>query len=186
MGHIYNLRKTRRYRGRVKILVKTDPAKNSIGIRQKPNPEGKPGFLRVDSVHQGDLNLGYGQYLKGVYHINFVDEVTQWGIVGCVEGISEKYLIPLLEEILIQFPFVVLNFHSDNGGEYINKMVTGILNRLIIKQTKSRSRHSNDNALVEGKNGWVIRKWMGHGHIPRKFAERINQFYKNYFREMTI
>lgn len=181
IGHIYNLRKTRQYCSGVRILVKTDPVKNSIGTRRKPNPEGKPGYLRVDSVHQGDLNLGYGQYLKGVYHINLVDEVTQWEIVGCVEGISEKYLIPLLEEILIQFPFRILNFHSDNGSEYINRQVASILNRLIIKQTKSRSRHSNDNGLVEGKNGWIIRKWMGHGHIPKKFADRINAFYKNYF-----
>lgn len=181
IGHIYNLRKKRQYRSRVKIFIDTDPVKIPIGIRRKPNPEGKPGYLRVDSVHQGDLHLGYGQYLKGVYHINLVDEVTQWEVVVCVEGISEKYLIPLLEEALAQFPFKILNFHSDNGGEYINYQVADMLNRLIIKQTKSRSRHSNDNGLVEGKNGWVIRKWMGHTHIPKKFAERINEFYRKYF-----
>jgi len=181
VSHIYNLRATRQYCSRVKIFTKTDPVKIPIGIRKKPNPQGKPGYLRVDSVHQGDLHLGYGQYLKGVYHINLVDEVTQWEIVACVEGISERYLIPLLEEALTQFPFRIINFHSDNGSEYINYKVADILNRLIINQTKSRSRHSNDNGLVEGKNGWVIRKWMGHSHIPRKFADRINNFYKIYF-----
>lgn len=181
VSHIYNLRQKRQYRSTAKFFAKTDPKSSSIGIRRKPNPDGKPGYLRVDSVHQGDLHLGYGQYLKGVYHINLVDEVTQWEVVSCVEGISERYLAPLLEEALAQFPFQIVNFHSDNGGEYINQVVADILNRLVIKQTKSRSRHSNDNGLVEGKNASVIRKWMGHSHIPKQFAQRIDEFYRKYF-----
>lgn len=181
ISHIYNLRQTRQYRSKAKIFKPTPTIKSSIGVRRKPNPEGKPGYLRVDSVHQGDLNLGYGQYLKGVYHINLVDEVTQWEIVGCVEGISEKFLAPLLEECLKQFSFKLLNFHSDNGSEYINQNVTDILNRLIIKQTKSRPRHSNDNGLAENKNGWVVRKWMGYSHIAKEHAGRIDEFYRKYF-----
>jgi hypothetical protein len=49
----------------------------SIGERRRPNPQGQPGYLRVDTVHQGDLDG-----VKGVYHINAVDEVTQWQVVG--------------------------------------------------------------------------------------------------------
>ena len=109
---------------------------------RKPRPDGKPGYLRVDSVHQGDLDKE-----KGVYHINLVDEVTQWEIVGCVEGISEEFLRPLLEELLELFPFMIINFHSDNGSEYINHTVAFLLNKLNVEQTKSRSRRTNDNAL---------------------------------------
>jgi transposase InsO family protein len=107
-------------------------------------------------VHQGDFNKE-----KGVYHINIVDEVTQFEWVGCVETISELHLKVLLQKLLEQIPFKVLNFHSDNGSEYINKVVSEILSYLFIGQTKSRSRHSNDNALAEGKNGSRIRKHMG-------------------------
>jgi hypothetical protein len=39
----------------------------------KPQPQGKPGYLRADTIHQGGQE---GQ--KGVYHINTVDELTQW------------------------------------------------------------------------------------------------------------
>jgi hypothetical protein len=176
VSHIYNLQKTNVYQSRSLSYTKTRPTKNNIGERRKPQPQGKPGFLRVDSVHQGDLDK-----IKGVYHINLVDEVTQWEIVGCVEGISEYFLEPLLLELLRMFPFVVLNFHSDNGGEYINKIVAKLLNELKIKQTKSRSRKTNDNALVEGKNGAVIRKHMGYAHIPKKYAEVINEYYRRYF-----
>ncbi len=175
LGHIYNLRSTDKYKGKALKFTKTPTTKAPIGIRQKPQPYGKPGFLRVDSVHQGDLDKQ-----KGVYHINLVDEVTQWEIIVCVEGISEYFLIPALERALTQFPFLILNFHSDNGSEYINYQVAELLERLLVKQTKSRSRHSNDNALAETKNK-IIRKWMGYSHIPKKFATGINHWYETWF-----
>lgn len=175
VSHIYNLKKTNIYTSKVLHYTKTQPTKVAIGERKKPAPYGKPGYLRVDSVHQGDLDKE-----KGVYHINFVDEVTQMQYVGCVEKISEYYLQPLLEEILRLYPFVIINFHSDNGSEYINKTVSFLLNKLHIHQTKSRSRKTNDNALVEGKNGATIRKYMGYTHIPKKYAESINTFYREY------
>jgi hypothetical protein len=175
LGHIYNLRGTQRYQGKALTFTKTPTTQTPIGTRQKPQPYGKPGYLRVDSVHQGDLDKQ-----KGVYHINLVDEVTQWEIVVCVEGISEYFLLPALEKALAAFPFKIINFHSDNGSEYINYQVAELLERLLVKQTKGRSRHCNDNALVESKNK-IIRKWMGYSHIPKKFASGINNWYETWF-----
>jgi len=174
--HIYNLRKTRQYVSHSLTVKKTNPIKVPIGKRAKPKNNGMPGFLRVDTVHQGDMEKE-----KGVYHINLVDEVTQWEIVGCVERISEEYLLPLLEDLLSQFPFVIVNFHSDNGSEYINKVVAELLNKLLISQTKSRPRHSNDNGLVEGKNNFVIRKHIGYRFIDKGYAGAFNIFYKKDF-----
>jgi hypothetical protein len=130
----------------------------------------------VDTVHQGDRD---GE--KGVYHINAVDEVTQWQIVGATPHISEAWLKPLLESMLAQFPFRILGFHSDNGSEFVNHTVAELLNKLLIEQTKSRPRHSNDNGLVESKNGAVIRKHMGFDHISASHADNINTFYQEYF-----
>jgi len=132
----------------------------SIGERRKPDPQGRPGFLRVDTVHQGDWDGA-----KGVYHINAVDTVTQWQVVGCASKLSEAYLLPVLQAILHQFPFQIVGFHADNGSEYINHTVAGLLEKLRIEFTKSRANRSQDNALVEGKNGAVIRKHIGYGHI---------------------
>lgn len=172
--HIYNLRKKRQYVTNILFIAKTQAAGRNIGDRRKPQPEGKPGYLRVDSVHQGDRDLE-----KGVYYINMVDEVTQWEIIGCVEGISEQFLEPLLLELLDRFPFIILNFHSDNGSEYINYVVVKLLKKLLIDQTKSRSRRTNDNALVESKNGAVIRKHMGRNYIQEKEARGINAFLRD-------
>ncbi len=180
-SHIYNLRETRQYKSHSLTVKKTSSGNIPIGERRKPEPFGKPGFLRVDSVHQGDL-----EKKKGVYHINIVDEVTQWEIVGCVERISEKFLKPMLIDMLEQIPFRVINFHSDNGSEYINEVVATLLNKLLIKQTKSRARKTNDNALVEGKNGSVIRKHIGYCYIPKELAPSINEFYRKHFNLYLI
>ena len=156
--------------------TKTNPVNNLIGTRRKPNNDGKPGYLRIDSVHQGDRDKE-----KGVYYVNVVDEVTQWEYVGCVEGISEYFLLPVLLDLIESFPFKIVNFHSDNGSEYINYQVAGLLEKLAIDQTKSRSRRSNDNALVESKNASIVRKHFGFNHIPKRHADIIDTFLKEYF-----
>jgi hypothetical protein len=143
-GHLYNLRRTPRYG--LRSYEKTRPTAVSIGERRKPAPNDQPGFLRIDTVHQGDGPEG-----KGIYHINAVDEVTQWEVVLATPRISEAWLMPLLTSILQQFPFVILNFHSDNGSEFINKTVAQLLEKLLIEQTKSRPRNSGDNGLVESE-----------------------------------
>jgi transposase InsO family protein len=175
-AHIYNLRKSQAYRKRRIAYQKTRPVQVAIGERRRPNPEGKPGYLRIDTVHQGDLDG-----IKGVYHINAVDEVTQWQVVGATAQISEAWLIPVLEAMLGQFPFHILGFHSDNGSEFINHTVAKLLNKLLVEQTKSRPRHSNDNGLAETKNGAVIRKHMGYGHIAAEHAHAIAGFYQEHF-----
>jgi transposase InsO family protein len=175
-AHIYNLRKSRTYRQRRVRYEKTRPTQVSIGERRVPKPDGQPGYIRVDTVHQGDQ-----EGAKGVYHINAVDEVTQWQVVGATTQISEAFLLPVLESMLEQFPFRMRGFHSDNGSEFINHTVARLLEKLRIEQTKSRPRRSNDNGLAEAKNGAVIRKHMGYGHIGSAHAEAINVFYEKHF-----
>jgi len=171
-GHLYNLRQPPAYKGLRGQFTKTRATAVQIGQRRKPRPEGQPGFLRVDSVHQGDLDG-----IKGLYHINLVDEVTQLQFVGSVERISEYFLLPVLEALITAFPVIVRGFHADNGSEYINRRVAEMLAKLHIQQfTKSRARRTNDNALVESKNGSVVRKHLGYAHIPANCAEAVNHF----------
>lgn len=175
VSHLYNLKKTNIYEHKSLFYTKTNPVQRNIGERRKPRPEGIPGYVRVDSVHQGDREKE-----KGVYHINLVDEVTQAEYAGCVGVISEYHLLPLLQELLETFPFKILGFHSDNGSEYINYQVADMLKKMLVDQTKSRSRRTNDNALVEGKNGAIVRKYLGYSHIPKGNAKKINTFYREY------
>lgn len=175
VSHIYNLRSSTTYKHKRLLLDHTKPTSIKIGERKKPFPNNQPGFLRIDTVHQGDKDG-----VKGVYHINAVDEVTQFEVISSVEKISENWLIPVLENIIETFPFIIINCHADNGSEYINHVVAELLNKLHIELTKGRPRHSNDNALAESKNGTIIRKHLGYMHIPQRWAPKINQFDKDY------
>ncbi len=172
VAHIYNLRRSTAYKRTAKKYDKTKPAQVNIGLRQKPQPNGQPGFIRVDTVHQGDSALE-----KGVYHINTADEISQFEFIGSVEKITEQFMLPLLRKIIAAYPFKILGFHADNGSEYINKFIAQMLNKLLIQLTKCRPRHCNDNALIESKNGSIIRKWLGYGFIPQHFADDLNRFF---------
>lgn len=170
-GHLYNLRctdlsaparHTRQY--------PTGPGRHRRAAQAAP--ERAPGLLRVDLVHQGDLDD-----IKSLYHLNLVDEMTQFQFVGSVERISEHFLLPVLEALIERFPFTALGLHADNGSEYINQQVVRLLDKLHIAEfTKSRAGRSNDNALIESKNGAVVRKHLGHAHIPGQHAVRVNAF----------
>jgi len=173
VAHIYNLRRSKGYKS--KHYTHTRPVIARIGEREKPRPQGQPGYIRIDTVHQGDQD---GR--KGVYHINAVDEVTQWEVVASLERITENHLAGILEDLLSQFPFQIRGFHSDNGGEFVNQTVAKLLNKLWIRFTRSRPRHSNDNGLVESKNGSVIRKNLGYIHIPQACADLLNRYHRNY------
>lgn len=175
VSHLYNLRRSEAYRRR---RVRVEPTRSRsvlIAERRKPDPLGRPGYLRVDTVHQGHQD---GK--AGPYHINSVDTVTQWEVLGCCQTISENHLIPVLEEMLKQYPFRIRGFHCDNGSEFINKRVAGMLNKLLAEFTKSRPCRSTDNALVEGKNGAVVRKHMGYGLIGSQWANQIHDFYAEF------
>lgn len=167
-AHITNVRHSPGYKNF--WINHTKARQVPIGETHPPENFGRPGSIRIDSVSQ-----------KDVYHINSVDEITQWEVVFCVPQLSESCMLPALQEIFSQYPFVLFNFHSDRGHETINYLVAALLQRLLIKQTKSRSYHSGDNALAETKNGSVIRKNMGWEHINQSLCDDINSYYKNYF-----
>lgn len=168
VSHINNLRKLPVYRN--SWVNHTKARKIAIGITQPPEAHGRPGSIRVDTVHQRDI-----------YHINSVDEITQWEVVVSVPEITERFLRPALIALLNQYPFVIFNFHSDRGSEYLNYVTTRLLHKLLIEQSKSRSRHPNDNALVETKNGAVVRKNMGWQHINQGLVDEINNYYQGFF-----
>lgn len=180
VAHLYNLRASDRYRAQRVVTSRTRPAKAvTIGTRKAPAPEGRPGFIRIDSVHQGD-----GDGAKGLYHINAVDCVTQWQVVASVATIAERHLLPVLAQMLAQFPFRILGFHADNGSEYVNHRVARLLEKLRIEFTRSRPRHSNDNGLAETKNGAVLRKIFGYAHIPQRHAAAFNTFCREYLNPL--
>ena len=182
VSHLYNLRKSPRYaRERVQRSKTTTSGRSSqIGQRRPPEPQGQAGFIRIDSVHQGDHDG-----IKGVYHINAVDIVTQWQVVVCVEYIGHSFMSHAVALLIEQFPFTLKGIHADNGVEYINWRMLELMEDARIQLTKSRPRCSTDNALVEGKNGAVVRKMFGFAHIARSRAGLLNEFNHEHFNPLN-
>src|SRR5207247_11165800 len=88
VANLYNLRGSAAYRKVAANWQLTRPSAVGIGERRKPDPRGRPGFLRIDTVHQGDW-----EGAKGVYHINAVDTVTEGQGVGCVGRVRQDFLV---------------------------------------------------------------------------------------------
>ena len=65
-----------------------------------------------------------------------------------MQTIGEAFLLPVIEQMLKQFPLEILGFHADNGSEYVNRRVAEMLNALHIEFTRSRPRRSNDKDYV--------------------------------------
>jgi transposase InsO family protein len=175
VAHLYNLRASAGYQRQRGHHEPTRSRSVAIGERRRPKPDGQPGYLRVDSVHQGDWDG-----IKGLYVINLVDAVTQFEVVVAVQRISEQFLIPALQQALDAFPFQIRGFHSDNGSEYINHRLAALLEKLHVEFTKSRARRTNDNALVESKNASIVRKHLGYSHIPSHRADIVNAFLRDH------
>ena len=139
--------------------------------------ENEPGFCEVDLVaHDG--GSPYGEFIQS---LNLTDVASSWTEPLAVQNKAQCHVFAGLQQIRQQLPFALLGIDSDNGSEFINHTVAELLNKLLAEQTKSRPRHSNDNGLAESKNGAVVRKHMGYGHIRAAHAEAINEFYREHF-----
>ena len=101
-----------------------------------------------------------------------------------MEKFSERYLIPALEQLREDLPFVILGFHSDNGSEYINKRVAGLLEKLRIEFTECRSRQTNDNALAESRNGHEILDAIAYETSDNEAADKLPEARRQLFKSI--
>ena len=154
-GHPCNLRKSQSYQRQRTARTRTRPSAVAIGERRKPQTASR-------------ASRGWRASTRSTWWTSdrLRSAVTQYEFVGAVQAISERFLVPVPEGLLGLFPFAVKGFHADNGSEYVNHRVAALLEKLRIEFTRSRPRRSNDNALVESKNGSVVRRHLGHAHIP--------------------
>ncbi len=169
-GHLYNLRKTRAYRHRRVHFEATHSISIPIGERRCPKPEGKQGYLRVDTFHQGDRD---GE--KGLYHINAVDEVTQWQIIGATSFISEVWLMPLRSSDLAHLDIDILPHftgkHANPPGPHIHRFflfsivrrkrkdsvpVSMMCARSVIRSNSALHNRGFGNTVVHSENGKLV------------------------------
>jgi 5S rRNA maturation endonuclease (ribonuclease M5) len=150
--------KPARDRIRIKGISTTKPSpllRNSITIRtcadEAPNA---PGVIEADTVaHCGPTLIG-----EFARTLTMTDLVTGWTENCSIRNNAAKWIVAGVEELQERFPFAMVIFDSDCGGEFINHEVANWLQTKDIEQTRSRPYQKNDQAHVESKNNHVVRK----------------------------
>jgi hypothetical protein len=121
----------------------------------------KPGFWQIDTVHHcGQLTSG--QYL---HTLTATDIASGWIELRPLLNNAHKWTFEALADIRTAAPFPILEFHSDNGSEFINHATEAWCKRESIPFTRSRRQKKNDNCFVEQKNGAVVRSYIGYDRL---------------------
>lgn len=150
--------KPARDRLRIKGISTTKPSpllRNSITIRTcADEAPDAPGVIEADTVaHCGPTLIG-----EFARTLTMTDVVTGWTENCSIRNNASKWTLEGIEELQERFPFPMVIFDSDCGGEFINHDVAGWLQARDIGQTRSRPYQKNDQAHVESKNNHVVRK----------------------------
>jgi len=150
--------KPARDRMRTKGISTTKPSpllRNSITIRTcTDETPHTPGVIEADTVaHCGPTLIG-----EFARTLTMTDLVTGWTENCSIRSNAAKWIVEGIEELQERFPFAMVVFDSDCGGEFINHEVANWLQNKDIKQTRSRPYQKNDQAHVESKNNHVVRK----------------------------
>jgi len=144
--------------------------KNRIPIRTFYTHEerNKPGFWQIDTVHHcGQVTSG--QYL---HTLTATDIASGWIELRSLLNNAQKWTSEALSNIKTSVPLPVLEFHSDNGSEFINNYIEDWCINKGIPFTRSRDHKKNDNCFVEQKNGAVVREYVGYDRLEG-FEEQV-------------
>jgi len=137
--------------------------KSRIPIRTFYTSEerSKPGFWQIDTVHHcGQVTSG--QYL---HTLTATDVASGWILLCPLLNNAQKWTFEALAHIKNTVPLPILEFHSDNGSEFINNTTELWCKRSGIPFTRSRDHKKNDNCFVEQKNGAVVREYVGYDRL---------------------
>jgi hypothetical protein len=118
-----------------------------------------PGYFQIDTVHHccdsdtGEFNLT----------LTSTDVATGWTILNALRNKAHKWTLENLKNNYETNPFAILEYHSDNGGEFINIDTVDwwkLTEKLDL--SRSRSHHKNDNCFAEQKNNAFVRNYVGY------------------------
>jgi len=140
-----------------------DSLKSRIPIRTFYTSEERknPGFWQIDTVHHCS-QVTSGQYL---HTLTATDVASGWIELRSLLNNAHKWAFQALSNIKNTVPIPVLEFHSDNGSEFINNATELWCKDNNISFTRSRDHKKNDNCFVEQKNGSVVREYVGYDRL---------------------
>jgi hypothetical protein len=137
-----------------------------------------PGFIQIDTVHH------CGQTTSGQYILTLTatDVASGWICLYSLLNKAHRWTFAALKDISITLPFPLREFHSDNGSEFINQVITDWHRNPLcpVPFTRSRDHQKNDNCFVEQKNGAVVREYIGYDRLEGEtFHARLAEVYRS-------
>jgi hypothetical protein len=121
----------------------------------------RPGFVQVDTVAHGGWS-GAGEFLLT---LSLVDVATGWVACAGLRDKRDDTVYRALQHLRAELPFPLRGLDSDNGGEFINKLLVRYCADEGITFTRGRPYVKNDNCHVEQKNWAVVRRLVGYSRL---------------------
>ena len=121
--------------------------RHAVTTRGGPPDTRKPGSVEADTVAHCDDSTE-GDYVNS---LTFTELYSGWTENRAVWNKSAAAVLAQLKELEKTVPYVMKDFHTDNGGEFLNwawhKHLTG--RDVKLPWTRSRAYRKNDNAHCE-------------------------------------
>jgi len=152
--------------------------RHAVPTRHGPPDTSRLGSVEADTVAHCDDSTE-GDYVNS---LTFTELCSGWTENRAVWNKSAEAVLAQLKQLEATVPYKMKEFHTDNGGEFLNwalhRYLTG--RALKLPWTRSRAYRKNDNAHCEQKNWTHVRQLFGHdrfGHA--ELVPLMNDLYAN-------
>jgi hypothetical protein len=158
--------------------------RHEVPTRGGPPDTTRPGSVEADTVAHCDDSTE-GDYVNS---LTFTELYSGWTENRAVWNKSAESVLVELKELEQVVPYAMKDFHTDNGGEFLNwalhRHLTGRAARL--PWTRSRAYRKNDNAHCEQKNWTHVRQLFGHDRFGHpELVPLMNDLYAREWSQFT-
>jgi hypothetical protein len=158
--------------------------RHAVPTRGGPPDTSRIGSVEADTVAHCDDSTE-GDYVNS---LTFTELYSGWTENRAVWNKSAEAVLVQLKELEKTVPYGMKDFHTDNGGEFLNwalhKHLTG--REVKLPWTRSRAYRKNDNAHCEQKNWTHVRQLFGHDRFAHpELVALMNDLYAREWSQFT-
>ena len=158
--------------------------RQAVPTRAGPPDTSRPGSVEADTVAHCDDSTE-GDYVNS---LTFTELFSGWTENRAIWNKSGEAVLSQLRELETTVPYVMKDFHTDNGGEFLNWALHRHLTGRTVKLpwTRSRAYRKNDNAHCEQKNWTHVRQLFGHDRFGHpELVPLMNELYSKEWSQFT-
>lgn len=158
--------------------------RHAVPTRSGPPDTCRPGSVEADTVAHCDDSTE-GDYVNS---LTFTELFSGWTENRAIWNKSGEAVLLQLRELETTVPYVMKDFHTDNGGEFLNWALHRHLTGRPVKLpwTRSRAYRKNDNAHCEQKNWTHVRQLFGHDRFAYpELVPLMNDLYGKEWSQFT-